>query len=423
VENKIQNLEDELKVLKNEVQAVLLDIKDTLISGGGLISAGGLSISYNKNSGGGTSSHGGGESAGRDILSDGSAGIPPTPQVIYSSPAAPAAQPSQGGFASGGLPNMPSAPPSFESPPQQGGPKLPSQDGISADMPSFDKNSESVDFDFKSSSPEQPVPSSKEEGPPFNDPMDWLTQDSSEQTSRVSHPGLGPSFFDQGLRSQSPKYPDAGFYIDPISYSHDWPARPFARQGHRNDEYSPYSEEAAISSEFGHQIPGRDEFSASDQMTQQQSENYTSSGQQVGNAKSLQSSSQMRNQTNINDENICDTVDLSLLAILTPWLSKAINTVGKRHLEKLIELYDISRDIPPRIKEALLMLLELYEVESSEARLPGEAVVSEGIGLLIELDGLLLRHYSGSFESVALSLLQERMTSKRKPRNRKAKHG
>ena len=40
MENKIQNLEDELKVLKNEVQAVLLDIKDTLISGGGLISAG-----------------------------------------------------------------------------------------------------------------------------------------------------------------------------------------------------------------------------------------------------------------------------------------------------------------------------------------------------------------------------------------------
>jgi len=123
---------------------------------------------------------------------------------------------------------------------------------------------------------------------------------------------------------------------------------------------------------------------------------------------------------------IADEVDLPLLAILVPWLSKAVAAVGKEQMEKLVELYDVARELPPRLKEALLALLGFYDDESSTSKPPGDVIVMQGITLLVELDSLLLRHRTGPLESAVLSLLQDKMATQatqKKARARKASHG
>lgn len=123
------------------------------------------------------------------------------------------------------------------------------------------------------------------------------------------------------------------------------------------------------------------------------------------------------------DIEIADAVDLPLLAILAPWLSRAVASMGKEQMEKLVELYDVARELPPRLKEALLALLGFYDDEPSTSKLPGDVIVMQGIPLLVELDSLLLRHRSGPLESAVLALLQEKMAPQKKTRARKAGHG
>ncbi|MEE8374137.1 MAG: hypothetical protein V3R87_10495, partial [Dehalococcoidia bacterium] len=123
------------------------------------------------------------------------------------------------------------------------------------------------------------------------------------------------------------------------------------------------------------------------------------------------------------DIEIADEVDLPLLAILAPWLSRAVAAMGKEQMEKLVELYDVARELPPRLKEALLALLGFYDDESSTSKPPGDVIVMQGIPLLVELDSLLLRHRSGPLESAVLALLQEKMAPQKKTRARKAGHG
>jgi hypothetical protein len=117
-----------------------------------------------------------------------------------------------------------------------------------------------------------------------------------------------------------------------------------------------------------------------------------------------------------------DEVDLTTLAILMPWISRAVNTAGKEHIIKLIELYDVSRDLPSRLKQAILMMLELHG-DCSSPKLSGDSLIGETIPLLIELDSLLLRHRTGTLESAILSLLQDRTIKQKKARSRKVHNG
>lgn len=98
-------------------------------------------------------------------------------------------------------------------------------------------------------------------------------------------------------------------------------------------------------------------------------------------------------------------VDLLTMSVLSQWLSRAAATVSKKQITKLIEIYDITGNLPPRLKQAILLLSDLY---ASNDRDDSEDVsASVSMQLLIELDSLL-RYRTGALESVVLSMLLEK---------------
>ncbi|MEE8471341.1 MAG: hypothetical protein V3S51_08430 [Dehalococcoidia bacterium] len=310
MENKIQNLEDELKVLKNEVQAVLLDIKDFLILGGG--AGGGVSLAPVD------------PGPSPFALSDGAVAPPPPQQVIVTQLAP--------------MPVEAPAPPPVTAPEKE--PESvefgPGEDAADQAPLTFEEEPESTGMDWSGGSPDEAGPGTgPEEGPGFG-ATGWSGGPAAQATTG---PGEGPVFAEAGRSEGAANVPAPDF------------------------------------------VPG-----VSD---------HIDSG---------------------------DEVDLPMLAILTPWLTRGVATMGKDHTERLVELYDVARDLPPRLKQAILMLLDLHD-DCNAGRLSGEALVRETIPLLIELDSLLLRHRTGTLESAVLSLLQERMTKEKKARSRKVSDG
>ena len=101
-----------------------------------------------------------------------------------------------------------------------------------------------------------------------------------------------------------------------------------------------------------------------------------------------------------------EVVDLLTISVLTQWLSRAIAAVGRNQTGKLVEIYVITGNLPPRLKEAMLLLVDLYGDGSQDEDTPVTEYVSAttSIQLLIELDSLL-RYRSGALESVVLSML------------------
>lgn len=317
MENKIQNLEDELKVLKNEVQAVLLDIKDFLIVGGGIGAATGAAIS-------GSESSAAGEPAATQSATTDGADAPPLQQTpaVSQTPSPPESE----------------APTGSESI-KEGGTE-PAESGWCEDAAGqaaliFEDDSNSVVTDWSSEIP----------------------------TSDRAATGPGE---------------DAGFGEG------DWGSG-------ANNQFE------RVPGESGHAAEGDHDESASDLLTPD--------------------SSRISSQIEAEDE-----VDLTTLAILMPWISRAVNSAGKEHIIQLIELYDVSRDLPSRLKQAILMLLELHG-DCSSPKLSGDSLIRETIPLLIELDSLLLRHRTGTLESAILSLLQDKMTKQTKARSRKVHNG
>jgi hypothetical protein len=98
-------------------------------------------------------------------------------------------------------------------------------------------------------------------------------------------------------------------------------------------------------------------------------------------------------------------VDLLTVSVLSQWLSRAAATVSKEQITKLVEIYDITGNLPPRLKQAILLLADLYadnDRDNSE-----DVPASVSMQLLIELDSLL-RYRTGALESVVLSMLLEK---------------
>lgn len=373
MENKIQNLEDELKVLKNEVQAVLLDIKDTLISGGG------VSIAFGGGGGGAVGfGSGGGDAFSPDMLTDGTLSAPPAPQQVIVTQASPSpmAEPVQ----------MESVDNAFVDMPESTAIESSALEGAFDDFDTVDDDITSAETEPSSRSSKRKAEKSNDDddSPITLDEADWDSIDTEDQV--FSEVGEEPTFADSDWSGEGIEKVTAGPQEGAAPTGSGW-----------------------NSGGYGQPAPGTI---------------GGSSFVQMGLNTPFGQSTQFPYQGDINTSDIFDGVDLSLLAILTPWLSRAVDTVGKQHLEKLIEIYDVSRDMPPRMKEAILMLLDLYEEDSSSAsKLSGDATIREGIPLLIELDGMLLRHCTGSFESAVLSILQDKLTSNRNPRSRRASHG
>jgi len=99
-------------------------------------------------------------------------------------------------------------------------------------------------------------------------------------------------------------------------------------------------------------------------------------------------------------------VDLLTISVLAQWLSRATAAVGRNQIGKLVEIYDVTGNLPPRLKEAVLLLADLYGEGSQDEDTPATEYVSAAMSmqLLIELDSLL-RYRSGALESVVLSML------------------
>jgi hypothetical protein len=106
-------------------------------------------------------------------------------------------------------------------------------------------------------------------------------------------------------------------------------------------------------------------------------------------------------------------VDLLTVSVLAQWLSRAAETVSKEQIRKLVEIYDITGNLPPRLKQATLLLTDMY---ADGGREESEGVpASVSMQLLIELDSLL-RYRTGALESVVLSMLLEKGQAGRRGR-------
>jgi len=97
---------------------------------------------------------------------------------------------------------------------------------------------------------------------------------------------------------------------------------------------------------------------------------------------------------------------LLTVSVLAQWLSRAAAIVSKEQISKLVEIYDITGNLPPRLKQTIMLLADLYGNGSGKEDAQ-EAPATVSIQLLIELDSLL-RYRTGALESVVLSMLLDK---------------
>jgi hypothetical protein len=107
-----------------------------------------------------------------------------------------------------------------------------------------------------------------------------------------------------------------------------------------------------------------------------------------------------------------ERVDLLTISVLSQWLSRASVTISKGQINKLVEIYDITGNLPPRLKQAILLLADLYG-DGNHAEDDEDIPASVSLQLLIELDSLL-RYRTGALESVVLSMLLDKGVNNRK---------
>ncbi|MBE0480909.1 MAG: hypothetical protein IBX68_08010 [Dehalococcoidia bacterium] len=99
-------------------------------------------------------------------------------------------------------------------------------------------------------------------------------------------------------------------------------------------------------------------------------------------------------------------LDLLTVSVLAQWLSRAMREIGRDQIGKLIEIYDITGNLSRRLKDTLLLLVELCSDDGQAVCENTSISASAGIQLLIELDSLL-RYRKNALESVVLSMLAE----------------
>jgi hypothetical protein len=99
-------------------------------------------------------------------------------------------------------------------------------------------------------------------------------------------------------------------------------------------------------------------------------------------------------------------VDLLTVSVLSQWLSRAAASVSKAQICKLVEIYDITGNLPPRLKQVILLLADLYS-NGSHTEDDENVPATVSVQLLIELDSLL-RYRTGALESVVLSMLLDK---------------
>ena len=100
--------------------------------------------------------------------------------------------------------------------------------------------------------------------------------------------------------------------------------------------------------------------------------------------------------------------DLITVVMLEKWLDRAVAAVGKTETEKIIEMYDITGNMPVQMKQTLLLIIDSYEHNGkSTRRNKRNSIGLTSLSLLMEMDSLL-RYRNRALEAAVLSLLAER---------------
>lgn len=94
--------------------------------------------------------------------------------------------------------------------------------------------------------------------------------------------------------------------------------------------------------------------------------------------------------------------DLLTMIMLTRWLERATATVGRKQAQKLVAMYNATADLPQELKQALILLTDVYGNNGSEY----EKSSAASIPLLLELDSLL-RQPDYSLKSAVISILTD----------------
>jgi hypothetical protein len=105
---------------------------------------------------------------------------------------------------------------------------------------------------------------------------------------------------------------------------------------------------------------------------------------------------------NNSDKKNMPNPDLLTMIMLTRWLEKATATVGKKQAQKLVAMYNATADLPQELKQALILLTDVYGNNGSQHQKSSAATIP----LLLELDNLL-RQPDYSLKSAVISMLTD----------------
>jgi len=105
--------------------------------------------------------------------------------------------------------------------------------------------------------------------------------------------------------------------------------------------------------------------------------------------------------------------DLLTVVMLGQWLDRAVATVGKHETEKIVEMYDLTGNLPVQMKQTLLLLIDSHCKNGvSTRRSNRNSIGLTSYSLLMEMDSLL-RYRNRALEAAVLSLLAERGCQRR----------
>jgi hypothetical protein len=101
-------------------------------------------------------------------------------------------------------------------------------------------------------------------------------------------------------------------------------------------------------------------------------------------------------------------VDLLTVSVLAQWITRAAAAVGRDQIGKLVEIYDVTGNLEPRLKDTMLLLADLGGDggQTEDATVTDYVPTAVSLQLLVELDGLL-RCRNDALESAVLSQLMD----------------
>jgi hypothetical protein len=101
--------------------------------------------------------------------------------------------------------------------------------------------------------------------------------------------------------------------------------------------------------------------------------------------------------------------DLLTVSVLAQWVSRASAAIGKDQVGKLVEIYDVTGHLPPRLKDATLLLVDLCggTDAAKEASATEFVPAAVSVQLLGELDSVL-RSRNSALESMVFSLFADK---------------